>query len=63
MITMERVKMQKQLLYEIEIVRDANKLVATMNSQRKPIRIYESRSFEELLEQVAKDIQEENEDR
>ncbi len=55
--------MQKQLLYEIEIVRDANKLVATMNSQRKPIRIYESRSFEELLEQVAKDIQEENEDK
>ena len=63
-MTMEGVKkMHKQLLYEIEIVRDADKLVASMNSQKKPIRIYESRSFEELLEQVAKDIQEENEDR
>ncbi len=55
--------MGKQLLYEIEIVRDANKLVATMNSLRKPVRSYESRSFEELLEQIAKDVQEENEDR
>ena len=54
--------MSKELLYEIEIVRDANRLVATMTSQRKPIRAYESKSFEELLEQIAKDIQEENED-
>ncbi len=56
-------RMSKELLYEIEIVRDANRLVATMTSQRKPIRAYESKSFEELLEQIAKDIQEENEDR
>ncbi len=54
--------MSKELLYEIEIIRDANKLVATMTSLRKPIRTYDSRSFEELLEQIAKDIQEENED-
>lgn len=55
--------MADELLYEIEIVRNANRFVATISSRKKPIRERKSRSFEELLERIGKEIQEENEDR
>jgi hypothetical protein len=51
-----------EVLYDIEISRDANLYVAKMQSKRKGARQYKSPNFEEILEQLVKDIQEEFED-
>ncbi len=54
--------MAEDLEYEIEIVRTANKFRAIINSKSIPIREREAQSLEELLDRVAREIQEENEE-
>ena len=51
-----------RLLYDIEISRDANQYIARMRSRLRSVRSYKSNNFEELMEQIVKDIQDENEE-
>jgi len=53
------------ILYEIEINQMPHTYVAKMRSRikpQRPIREYKSTSFEEILEQLVRDILDENED-
>ena len=54
-----------ETLYEIEINQTPHAYVGKMRSRvkpQKPVREYKSNSFEEILEQIVRDILDENED-
>ena len=58
-------KIMSEVLYDIEIVQSENTYIGKMKSNvrpQKPIREYKSPAFEELLEQLIRDIVDENED-
>ena len=54
-----------EILYDIEIGQTPNAFVAKMRSNvrvQKPLREYQASTFEEILEQIVRDILDENED-
>ncbi len=54
-----------QVLYDIEIAQAENTFIAKMKSNvkpQRPLREYKSNAFEEILEQIVRDILDENEE-
>jgi len=56
-------QMVRVLEYEIEIIKSSNKYVAVINSYQKPVQERDARTIEELLDIIAREIQEDDEDK
>lgn len=51
-----------ELEYDIEIVKSSNKFIAIINSSKKPVTERDAKTIEKLLEQMARELQEDNEE-
>jgi hypothetical protein len=57
--------MQKKILYDIEINQSPNAFIANLKSNvkpQRPIREYKGSTLEEILDQLVRDILDENEE-